>query len=387
MFIDPLLGMNSIFSRIEFLIDNEKIELPNLEEFNFVYQSINRRFTTDEFYREKYGETIPRISTTTDRYAADVASASEPLKQALVSLHMDSWNVTNPVLGTFGMDGNFPISCQSNILAALMKKKVENGFLKPGTRITIRLYKRATVGCLLDTTKAIDTGYYSNTDLSSAPVNIEFDIIDLKLVYESFIPDSKSLANFAKGIPKYYVDVPRFRFAAVPPKQMVTSHELDIPKGTKALIVGWAHSSALWWQDGKNLNTRYKFVPNSKEVKMKMNGEEGFIVKDGLKAFGSDEEFFSTAARLYHSNLVQKGLYDRPFNTMFPRKIATIKSYDQVLILDLTDRTINEDTKMTLTHVYDVNMSPENYYLFYITLQQYLFTHQATNKWKYDVVT
>jgi hypothetical protein len=385
LFIDPLLGMSCLFTRIDVIINNEKIEFPSLEEFGFAYHAINRRFTTDDFCKEKYGETIPRIGITTDRQAT-AATATPALKRALQSLNFDSYNATNPILGSFGFDGVFPFSSQSNILAALMKKKIENGFLRPGTRITLRLYKRSTLNMMLDSTVAADAGYYSDADFANPLPEPEFELVDLKLAYESFVPDARALAGFAKGIPKYYVDVPRFRFASVPSGQMVTTHELDIPKGTKALIVGWAHNSALWYSEAKNLNTRFRFIPEAKEIKMKMNGVEGFIMKEGLQNLGLLKHAnYSPTARLYHSSLVQKGLYDRNFETMFPRTDDP-KSYDQVLIIDLTDRTIAEDTTMTLTTLYTNALSPANFNLFYITLQQYLFTHQPNNKWKYDLV-
>jgi hypothetical protein len=68
LYLDPLLGLGMLFSKVDMYINDVKVGLPVPEDFRFVWQSINRWLTNDEFCRQKFGRTFPHLLMMTEWY-------------------------------------------------------------------------------------------------------------------------------------------------------------------------------------------------------------------------------------------------------------------------------------------------------------------------------
>ena len=78
------------------------------------------------------------------------------LKEAVAALDSDDWDNTQPLVSRFTLDCLFPISSQSNILAALMKQNQVNGYIRPSSEIVITLFKRSPVDALIESFRIPD---------------------------------------------------------------------------------------------------------------------------------------------------------------------------------------------------------------------------------------
>jgi hypothetical protein len=141
----------------------------------------------------------------------------------------------------------------------------------------------------------------------------------------------------------------------------------------------------MWYNSasGKNLLARSRFIPNSKEVKMRMNGKEFLMFQDGLQDLGTSDGNISVSCMTYHQYLVCKGLYDRPFEAMFPQGLV-LSSHDQALILDLTDYKLDQPSDLWISVNYSNDLSPRGWNIYCISLQQYLYKQDQNLKFKFE---
>jgi hypothetical protein len=388
---EPTTDGRCYFTKVEIFINDQKIETQSLDEFGHIWQKINRTFTTDEYCRDKYGKIFPRISNSGKRICAVIANADEELEAAMKSLDFLGWDkdTSNPNVVRFGFDGIFPLTSQSNILRTLTGKENENGYLRPLTSIEIRLFKRVPVDALIDSCNIMDLTYFSADATQAAQRRgspFQMELTDISLLYESLTPEQKELPSLTKGILKYYVDVPKIRLTNVTGGKKWLEQVCEIPGGTKAIILGWGHSSQLWHDESKhkNLHTRFRFLPNVKKLRLKMTGKDGLIFNDGFDELGTVELCWTSWAHMYHTNLVRRGLYDRDFSDLFPGTAAAV-GYNQVLILDMTDHKLKDDFDLTVTTEFNATLSPEGYTLFYISLQQYVYSQTPDFKFSFDL--
>jgi hypothetical protein len=385
IFLDPGLGAAAFFTHGRCTINNERADVSDLGEFQCLFQSLNRRYTTDDFYRAKYGCRMPRINNTTDFHSATKDAMPAALKEAVAALDSDDWDNTQPLVSRFTLDCLFPISSQSNILAALMKQNQVNGYIRPSSEIVITLFKRSPVDALIESFRIPDNAAYGDVDVTAAhakpELKVEFE--GLKLFYESFTPDARSLHGFLRATPKYYVDKPYFYYASVAPGVMLTRHDIPVQPGTKAMIYGFIHGHQMFRDPNSNRsqNARIRFIPNAKEFKLKMDHKDNFYFAEGVKDPGIAGASLSSGLRGYHASLVRKGLTDQPFESVWPRKFATVKGYQQPILLDLSDLKIEKQCTLTPTVSYNSDLSPRNWFIFAIGLQQYQLTHLTNNKW------
>jgi hypothetical protein len=389
VYFDPYLDFANVFSKIEIFINDERMEPPDLDQFTFIYQAHNRRFTTSQYCHEKYGRDFVRFGVNTDREAATVntLATKAPLLQASQSLNFDDWGATTPILSSFGFDGHFPLSSQSNILAILMDKSVPNGYLRPLTEVRIELYKRDPLDCCIESMSYLNTAYMGEANIIGANRRPAINLVieDISLVYQSLLPNPRDADLYHRASLKYYVDVPKFHYSSVEPSTRSSQHNFRVEAGTKAIILGWATNSQMWYNSasGKNLSARSRFIPNCKEVKMRMNGKEFLMFQDGLQDLGTSDGNTSVSCMTYHQYLVRKGLYDRPFEAMFPRGLL-LSSHDQAIILDLTDYKLDQPSDLWISATYSNDLSPKGWNIYCITLQQYLYKQDQNLKFKFE---
>jgi hypothetical protein len=371
------------------LVNGEKVAPSYLDEFNYIYQSANRILTTDEFSQKKYGRKMHSISTSAERLPSNSREMDPQLKNAARPLTHRNYASTSSNLTRFSFDGNFPFASQSNVLQALMGRKNENGFLRPMTTLELRLHKRQPITSMIDSSKILDTIYFSDADVpvNQATPDITVTFTDLTLVYESVTPDPRDLEDLIRPPINYYVDVPMFTMFAVPQGQKRVDQICDIPASTKAVLIGWAHSNQLWHEQasGKNLHTRFRFIPGAINLKLNATGKEGLFFSEGLENIGVLDACSSNWAQAYHSQLTEKGLTDELLDRMFPPE-STITPYKQLLVMDLTDYVFPEPFQLTATTLFNAQLSPKGYYMFCISLQQYLYTQDSELRFSHKLL-
>lgn len=411
VYLDPCLGPAAFFSKIEVRIKDTKIDAARLEEFGYIYQSLNRRFMTAEAQRERYGTTFPRVNTSSKRIATDATLMSEELKEASVSLTFEGWDNALSRSVSFGFDGEsrrnlsslefaganelvffpgvFPFNNQSNILAALLGKVVPQGFLRPSTEIYVDLFKRHPMDACIDSSKTRDSAYYSDEAADVAKPEVAITIEDLCIVYESVTPSPALLRSLSSGTMSWYVDVPKLNHREMSPGLRHVTVSMPIEAGTKGVLLFFAHERQLVYDPAtkRNLNARFRFPANCTGMKLKLTGHDNLLVHEGLVNIGVPAKgSLESSNQTYHRMLCKQELYDDVFDNMFPRTTTKV-SYDQVLVLNTSCYKLKDWTELTVTMTFDENASPAKTRMVVLTLQQYLFTQTGSGQWKYDLQT
>ena len=390
VYLDPYLDASAFFSKVSVRMDNEPVDMHELGDHLYVYQGINRRYTTDEFCALKYGKKFPRVSTTKDRFAtaATVKDLSPAGKLALESMNWSNFHEassTKPLVSCFSFDV-FPFNFQSNILAAITKETHENAWFRPDTEFTIDLFKRYPAFSCVESTTITDDQYETDAAVPDAgkPPEMKGNWVDLVLVYESWIPDRSHLS--IRGPFVYYVDVPQLTYVQLQPQAKSTQNTLSVPEGTLAGAVFWTHQNQVWYDETtkKNLHTRLRFLPNNNWLGLELTGHDQLFYREGFTNLGISEASVDPSCIEYHKTIVKKGLFDLPLSKLFPDQFTTEKSYAQALLLDLTDFKVRSDSHLTCKALFDTNMSPKNHYMWLLTIRQFRATQDSNRKWKLE---
>jgi hypothetical protein len=406
VYLDPCLGPAAFFSKIEVRIKDTKMNAAQLEEFGYIYQSLNRRFMTQDAQMERYGKTFPRINTTAKRVAADTSLMVEDLKKAAATLNFDNWDNDISLSVRFGMDGRFltlfpfardspsllipgvfPFNNQSNILATLLGKLIPQGFLRPSTEIYVDLFKRQPMDACIDSSKTKDASYFADEAADTDKPAIKIELQDLSIMYESVVPTPAILHSLARGSKSYYVDVPKINHRELSDGLRYVKCDMPIDEGTKAIIAFFVHEKQLVFDPAskRNLHARMKFPANCTEMRLKLTGRDNFLIHEGLVNPGLPAKCSLEAAnQTYHWMLCKQGLYDDVLDSMFPRSAVT-NSYDQVLILNTSCFKLKEPVVLSVTMSFDEKGSPPKHRMVVLTLQQYLFTQAEAGTWKFEV--
>jgi hypothetical protein len=383
-YLDPALGGQSFFSRLVVLVNSVPVEGPLLGDMNFLYQAMNRAFTTPSVRRERLGEDFDRISVTDERTYTTIANIPKKLMDNMASLTFDGIDKSKWMLSQFSFDGVWPLACpQSNILRTITKTNLENGFLPPNMRLTFRLTRRDDPAAAIERPKITDTVYYGAGNAAAGDTP-DFHVFmkDLFIVYESVILDKPSdLVSLTRGETRnYYVDVPKLRLERLIAGTSISQTSFPVPPGTRVVILAWL----MEWQvtqdkaSRKNLSARFTFPVDARNVKLTFKGKDGVVFSEGLEDFGVDLEAVpsctSIACKTYHQEMGQKGLYPKKFESMFPR---TGRSYDQIYMVDLTPYDVSLATEMVVTVDYKGTGSPDKTFMLATTLQQYRYTYHG----------
>ena len=178
----------------------------------------------------------------------------------------------------------------------------------------------------------------------------------------------------SKAAIKYYVDIPRARLQKLSEGMRLTTNVLDVPKGTKAVLVAWVSEQQIFYNatQNKNLSARFTFPRDCTNGQFLLKGYAApLIFSGGLEDLGLEKAY-----------LVRKGLYPRGVDSLFPAKGL---SYDQVAYLDLSHRDLKDNTEMEVVLKFSTANSPKGIYLFAITLQQGMYTYAKGAEMKLEI--
>jgi hypothetical protein len=322
-----------------------------------------------------------RVSTTAERSftkneAGEITEPSERIHAAMETLQHDAPRATKRLLSTFNFDGLFPFASQSNITRALYGVAIDNGFLPPECRLTLRLHKRDPIDMYMERPEIEDDAYHDPSSAIAKQTKIVFTMFELYLVYQSAVMETAAKAGHYKRGGKYYVDIPRLRFENVAGGMSHTVNEITIPAGCMVVLIFWVVEEQLFFNPGrhKNLSNRYTFLPHCINIRLRMKGvnDNTLIFEDGLTNPGTTDSFSSGSCRSYYKWLIGKKLYSRGFESLFPRAGG---SYDQILVVSMSPYDMKKDRQLSVEMRYDSASSPSKHRMVYVTIQQGCYSY------------
>ena len=389
VYLDARLGATSFFSKCDVSVNDYPISgAPPVTARNYLYQVVNRTLAGERYLKERYGEVPERISvskerepgtTTTDNNRGAGFSIPDKMKRLMESLDFErSYPASKPKIARFNFDGVFPFDNHSNVTRSLVGGTAMcNGFLPPGTKLEIALHKRDPLHVMLERPYITDTVAFDEAQTAPALADVKITFSDLGVIYESVkLENLQQMERIRRDKSVSLVDRPRIflqRMASGVPEAEV---KVPIDAGSQWVFIAMLHKSQVWPKaaSNKNLHSRFQFDPEVKNLSIELNGkEESVLVKGGMKGLNGNYGNASVSCSIYHDQLVQWGIYDKSFQTMFP---PGGKSYEQFIFYDFTKRRLTANGKMLVKIDYTDLMASPSYYLLSITSQQYSYTCQ-----------
>jgi hypothetical protein len=294
-------------------------------------------------------------------------------------------------------DSIFPFYNQCNAVQALTGKTVTRGYFSPETRFGFHLEKCHPIdqaveqllnqdSQLFGGTLAViplSTGATKHTEATDRVKGIILEIIDIKLTYESFTPESLT------GSPRqsvFYVDVPQVIVAELTPDVNVTDVTFTLPPGTKVVYIVYAHQEQLWHDavSGKNTSCRFMFPKTLAKVTVDLEGREDLLIKRGLVGPGKKGACLQWSNLKYYDWLFASGLYPGELEEMFMRG-DNPANYQQCLIFPALDYKIDSDKGTVLTLHQEFggagNLSPKGVNVVAFCVSQYTYSVNKNRNW------
>jgi hypothetical protein len=132
------------------------------------------------------------------------------------------------------------------------------------------------------------------------------------------------------------------------------------------------------------LSARFSFPRNATKVWVGFEGDKGMLFETGFLELGTDKAYQSFTSKEYYRQIIDKGLYHRKFDKMFPK--GTIRSYDEFLIFDLTAYKLTTPSILKVLIDYNDEASLPNYKLCSMLVQQYEYTYHDGDELKTALV-
>lgn len=429
IYVNPLLGGTCFFRKCDVSLDRIPIQSNNFEPNDHLhYQALHRLFCSEGLRKEKYGKPLTWLSHPAEKAYADAVTevpavpalpvigdraaqagvayvAGKPvyrhpnLVKAMESLVFEGKGTSQPAAFSFGFDGVFPLSCQSNALRQITRQKIDNGVLHPGMEFSISLLKQKPFEAAVENANVTDDAYFGiggqaiDDAAVAAPFirNVTFTVKGLFLTYESIILESPDqLERLKRTVMRYYCDVALYRNNNLTPNVQYDRQLVSVPAGARLLYLAFLFEPQILYGARKNswLSARYRFPPGLDTVQLTMTGRDGLIFKDGLQGLGVRGGRSSPSLRTYVRDLVRKGLYSRDFDAFFPPHDVSPHGYDQALLVDLTPYKIKEGTVLTVDMTYQPTQgSPVGWYLRSYHVLQRQMDYSEKTRWSYrDIV-
>jgi hypothetical protein len=416
VFIDPLIQGASFFSRVEVSVDGMEVTDAVLNERGFLYNKVHRTFTDSDRRKKLYGKDIKWISNSKDRTTTAAVAASnyfparmnaagdvqthaavqavqarpvqmsEAMQYAVQSLTFDSTGAT--VVGTIacGFDGVWPLNQQNQALCAITGQENENKFLPPGCEISIRLQKRLPLEAGIEKSDVTDTSYFSSAVQTANTFKIA--ITGITLTYESMTVSSADLEQLKAKTHHYYFDAPILRIKYLLSGTNTDIVKVSIPPGSKFAYLCFVYEDQVVHNAACNsfLSSRLRFPPNLIDFKLDMPGRKGLLFEKGIQNMGVKEGYASESLRMYHADLVRRGLYDKPFDSFFPPQRPTTVGYDQAILVDFSFTEIKQETSLTMNLTYNNNYGPVRWAVNTFFIVQQCLTYNQKTKWEWKTV-
>ena len=264
---------------------------------------------------------------------------------------------------------------------------MSNGFLPPGTKLEISLHKRDPLHAMVERPYITDKVAFDEAQAAPPLADIKFNFSDLGLIYESVkLENLQQMERLHRGKTVSLVDRPRIFLQRMASGTSEAAVKVPIDAGSQWVFAAMVHKTQLWPKasSNKNVHCRFQFDPEIKTLSFELNGkEQSVLVKDGLKGLNGNYGNESVSCSIYHEQLVEWGIYDKSFETMFP---PGGKSYEQFIFYDFTKQRLSEKGTMLIKIDYTDTMSSPGYYMLSITSQQYSYACQKDKEMECSLV-
>jgi hypothetical protein len=118
---------------------------------------------------------------------------------------------------------------------------------------------------------------------------------------------------------RFYSDLPRCLLSTVDAGTMQTVNYLTIPKGTKVFMLTFMKSQQLFPKStsNKSPSARFRWPINGKRLTLELEEKGSFFFDRGFEEIGTALAYNQDSSRWYWEHLVEKKLYDLPYETLF----------------------------------------------------------------------
>jgi hypothetical protein len=384
--LPPLLGPATFFNDMEVKIDNQDVnERVKLESFNRIYTAWDKVFMTKDEYKKTYHEDRVMISTEGEN------QLSSPVwQQAAKAMDFGSSlrDQSMSILERFNIHGTFPLSPFSNVLSALRKKENTRNWFAPLSEFHFRITKRQPIDEAVERVGHYTDAQYFTGDMPAAVEwhDLELVIEDLRIMYESV--KIKQLPGARASLGTFEVDVPIVVMAHLPSGQMQTVTKVEIPAGTKAVMIGFPVEDQLYFNktSKKFLRSGVIFPPDLKELKIDLAQREDLIFKTGFKNLGIPPNQDDLTCRAYYEELVRQKLYDGSLDSLFGRSATHPARYNSVIVLNILSSHLKQAQPMTLTAQFGPKMSPAKTKILIFCLTTWKYSISNNHRFTYSQI-
>jgi hypothetical protein len=381
------LNGQSFFRKAEVLIDGQHISKESgLDDFQHFYTVLNRTCMSARHREIKYGTNPLRVRTQDEgQKKPTLAECSKALQSGLGKIMHSSWRSNDSLCLSFGLDGYFPFSNQSNIMAALSGQRTHNGFLHPEVEINVRLYKMAPTEYGFESCGLNDEDHQSDADVTTREGNDEFLLTNLFLVYESMtLENQEELVKYKKNISRYFWDVPKIIHKHVAPNVNRDSITLPIPEGSNAVVVFFFHEAYQYPNSGRNRSSKLLLPPDLAEIQFSVSGRNGLIFQEGFKKLSGTLKNTSLSRLVFHSDLIRQQLYDSGFEYAAPE--GNDISYENFFYLNLLYYDLEKQAQLKVDLAYRPSTySTARWYIALLSIQQAELSYSESTQWQTDI--
>ncbi len=343
------LGANCLFEKVDVFLNGIDIqEHSRMGSFQFIYQSLNRYFSTKD-QRDRLGQEYV-IDRSLD---VDLSKKTPDLTRAMTLLDAQTYNSGGSHIFAFGFDG-VPFLSGSRCLALSSLQGhdfIDNVTLPPSSVLDIHLQKRLPLYAGFHNLGISNGSYFSSDPATNDLTEIDITIEEIRIGYESLVPRSgSSLQSQLKASKmRMFFDVPYITYQAVYAGLERPSHTVLVPPGAKVMYAVIMFGHQLWYSkaDKKYIAGKFRFPPNLTTALFHLAGHETVGQSRGFVNFGGGSGYISPSAKAYHFELAERKILDCAFYDMFPPGEGQI-SFRQAFFLDLRGYRIKEPTQMTI---------------------------------------
>ena len=388
---DSRLGPASLFSKLEVTIDQTPITMDSLEEYSFLFDATMNTFCTQEARMKKYSNPMMRPSTEKKSITTSKLTISPDLKRNFDDNSHDDLITAGAITRRFGFS-KFPIDSGLLPCSAIFgQEDRQNSFLHSNCEIIFNLIKRPMLLSVMENAETSDTIYFGSNNATSLGIDKwDIEIVNLELMYHSItLEDPQILRKMNAKLQAYYTDVGRIIFRRQPTSASFHNETVALPENTKLVILTWMFDDQVVLNPTANkyLSPRMTFPKGCTKIEVSISGKHGMIVETGLvDPTDTAKRGESQSCVAYHSDLVHKKLYDRPFDYMFCR--ANDSTHDGAVLLDLSPYDIPASTNLSVRTYFTngAQTSPAKTSLCIQTVQQYRIQYQHGKRWTWDLV-
>lgn len=350
------LGASCLFEEVSVTVNGYNLkEISDLKGYQYLWQSLNRYFSTTDERVKMFGEEMAQIID-----KDSLRDWSDPSTELLAnSKSLEFYTDQSAKTCCFGFDGISLLGPRCFANAKLHNMSLSDWppvILPPNTTLVIKLDKTPAPGLRIEYPQ--DTFTYMTSKAEATTIesyDTKINIKALRIVYKSFRlsgPPLERLRNASYAFRHEAVNYQQFSIIA---NTMYTPLKVLIPEKTKLVFICFVRTWQLYKYAATNKNQmgRFTFPKHLKSVKCSLPGSDFLAFESGFE--GLNEPCNHLSPKTYHQSLLDAKIVDCPYNSLFPDEKFSEKnlSYRQAIMLDLSQKNIKPMTPMNVGIVWD----------------------------------